>query len=109
MARYPASDVHNALPHTFRTPHPPPPPHHASNMLDCLVISSCDWFVVAVWAVADSMRDGEHYLVVIPQHDNCIVAGLTLNEHHFAFPVQIAHKLSIYMYSGHCCVFNVKI
>ena len=31
------------------------------------------------------MRDGEHNLVVIPQHDNCTVAGLTLNEHHFAF------------------------
>ena len=37
------------------------------------------------------------------------VINTTFNEHHFAFPVQIAHKLSIYMYSGHCCVFNVKI
>ena len=58
------------IPHTLRiAPPPPPTPPHTINMLDCLVISSCDLFVVAVWAVTDSMCDGEHNLVVIPQHD----------------------------------------
>ena len=90
------------IPHTLLIS-PPPPPHHASNMMDCLVISSCDWFVVAVWAVTDSMRDGEHNIVVIPQHDNCIVGRLTRNEHHSAFPVQIAHTSCQYI----CTVVTV--